>query len=203
MNYKKCTRMALDIASFRDRGLKLILAMSILIMLATTVSSALAFDGNRKGFVAGFGVGGSPLAHWSSPSLSGKVTEQGAAGELLLGYAWDNANILAWNSAYCLYSTSKLKNSTILQGVDNIRWYHYWGKDKPTFYTVVGIGLSSLGTEYTDFNGSGFGYCVGFGKEILKQVQIGTYVIGGHTSSDAGVKANHFAVLILVSLIAY
>ncbi|HVP07683.1 MAG TPA: hypothetical protein VMS71_07570 [Candidatus Acidoferrum sp.] len=177
------------------------IVIAAILLAASGVSNA--FDGARKGFVAGAGVGIAPRAHWSSSLLNINASEFGVGGELILGYAWDNRNMLVYDGAGCLFTTSQLVHGTTVQGIDAVRWYHYWGKGPRQFFTALGVGSTMFATQYCGVDGSGFGYSLGVGRELFKQVQAGVYLLGGRTSNDYGLKASHLDVLVLLTIIAY
>ncbi len=162
-----------------------------------------AFDGARKGFVAGIGLGYAPSAHWSSAPLGLSVSESGVGAEFLIGYAWNNQNMLVYSASGCLFTTSEFEHGATIQGIDAVRWYHYWGNKSRPFFTALGVGYTVFATQYCDIDGEGFGYSLGVGKELFKQVQAGVYLTGGHTSNDYGVKASHLDILVLITIIAY
>lgn len=174
-----------------------------LIYIMLLSAPADAFDGKLKGFVAGFGLGAAPTAHWSSSQVAEDITETGYAGEMLIGYAWDDNNVLVYDGSGAMYYHTDVDRVWIMQGIDAVRWYHYWGNQKHRYFTAAGLGAFFLGTNYCNVYGEGIGYSLGVGREVFKQVQAGLYVMGGHTSNSYGVKANHFVVSLLVTIVAY
>jgi hypothetical protein len=179
----------------------LLISATLLVML--TVIPGHAFDGKRKGFVAGIGLGFTPASHWSTSNDWFNVTENGLAGNGLIGYAWDNSNMIVYEGNGSMYKTSSLNDKWVIQGLDGPRWYHYWGAGDNRFFTVVGVGMMILATQYCDIDGRGFGVSTGLGLELTKQVQVGAYFIGGHTSNDYGIKANHEMLTLVVTMVAY
>jgi hypothetical protein len=179
------------------------LAVAALFLTLVLPSVAHAFDGNRKGFVLGFGLGVTPVARLTVKNTSIDETRQGTSLGILIGYAWDNRNMLVYEGSGTIYSSSSVPDSYVIQMLDAFRWYHYWGAEKARFFTMVGVGEMVLGTEYTHIDGTGFGYCAGVGYEIFKQVQISFNYQGGHTSNEYGVKANLHHLYFMAQVVAY
>lgn len=161
------------------------------------------FDGNRKGLVAGFGVGIAPYSHFRISQLRADVTELGYTGEFVLGYGWNDRNVIAYNSTGCLYTTDDLAHVTIFQRFVGIRWYHYCSGANRPYFVSLGVGVFFLGVKYDNVRGNGFGWNVGIGKELLKHAQAGFYVMGGRTSNKYSVRANNVNAMFQVTLLAY
>ncbi|PWB74127.1 hypothetical protein C3F09_04390 [candidate division GN15 bacterium] len=179
-----------------------ILRLTTLLVIAFCATTH-AFDGKRKGFVAGFGLGFTPIASLSADRLGIETTKSGFGANMLAGYAWDDRNMIVYEGSGCLSKVSELGSSYVLQGLNGVGWYHYWGNSNRRVFTSVGIGLMVFSTEHWNVDGHGFGYSAGVGYEFLKQLQVGLYYAGGHTSNDYGVSANHTVLNLLVTLVAY
>ena len=82
---------------------------SLTVILAFVLAgSALGFDGNRKGFVLGGGLGFAPLVHWelaSSPSSDVSEGKAGAAVQILIGGAFDEHNMLVYEAKIAAISS--------------------------------------------------------------------------------------------------
>jgi hypothetical protein len=180
---------------------KCLLFLLVLLLAIPSVSSA--FDGKRKGFLAGVGLGAAPIAHWSSESEDLDVDEVGFSANALLGYGWDSRNAIVYEGNGGIYRASALRDSWVTQGLDAIKWYHYWGAGDREFFSCVGIGLWAFGTQYRNIDGDGFGYTAGVGYEFLKHFQVGLYYLGGDTSNEDDVEATHSVVTLLVTVIGY
>lgn len=170
------------------------------------VSTGYSFDGNRKGFVAGLGIGVSPVAHWTIDNSSVKVDEVGLGINGMLGYAWDDRNMLVGENNISLYNTEEIGGTRVVQGWSGVSWYHYWGSSKRKPFTMVGLGLMTFSTEYANIQGNGYGFVAGAGLELFKQVQIGAYYSGGRTSDTYNgekLKASHGLLNLLVTMVAY
>ena len=75
--------------------MKKFMCVLIALALALPVTSS-AFDGNRKGFVLGGGLGVAPYAKWGIKDTPFSTSNVGAGGSLFLGYAWNEMNMMVW-----------------------------------------------------------------------------------------------------------
>jgi hypothetical protein len=178
-------------------------SVTMVLVILLGVSSGYAFDGKRKGFVLGFGLGVAPTAKWTNNLRIGDVSGTGYSVNFLIGYAWNDRNMLVYEAKGVMFKSSSLNDKYSIQGLDCAQWYHYWGMNKRKLFTSVGLGRMILGTQYCDIDGEGLGYSIGGGYEFMKQVQIGLFYMGGHTSNDLGLKANHYMLNVLITVVAY
>ncbi len=88
----------------------IIVAHVLIIFLS---SSAYGFDGARKGFVLGGGLGFSPA------SYSPYQTNAGAGAQFLIGYAWDTSNMIVYEGNATGY---EIYNETRSQGFNGASW---------------------------------------------------------------------------------
>lgn len=171
----------------------LLTCLSVILFSAT----ASAFDGNRQGFVMGFGLGVSPISHWNVESLSRSGTEQGTAGGIVLGYAWNNRNVIAYVSNVNFFYSENRKILVCSHAVSAVTWYHYFKDSKHSWYFKGGLGRAYVGSRYSDVGGAGFGIVVGTGVELFKQVELGTNLFYG-TGKDTG---SHSASVVSLSFV--
>jgi len=180
-----------------------IIAMAIL-MLPLTSS---AFNGLRKGFVLGGGLGFSPISRWSAGTFD--ESSAGLALNLIIGYAWDEQNMLVYEGNVTAYSTAYLGNQalfepspTISQGFNGASWYHYFGPVGQSFFTVAGLGFYVFQVEDYDANDLGGGYLLGGGYEFTRHVQVAGYFSGGQTKVSGGT-FGHNHVSVVVNAVAF
>jgi hypothetical protein len=184
------------------------LGMTAIIAILVLSTATHAFDGKRKGFVAGLGGGVAPVIHWSSDYLSSDVNESGYGVNFLIGYAWNDKNIITYEGIAWLYELPQSSSEFSIYALDGARWYHYYGKQRRLF-TSLGVGWFLGGDDGEDFEISGYGYTAGVGYEFLRQLQVGVYYIGAHKSSNSStvddfkVETNHSVLAVLVTLVAY
>lgn len=186
---------------FRQKSNSICLVIATVIVASVISSTAFAFDGHRKGFVMGLGLGGSPSVHWSASKFGLSGTESSWATGPLLGYSWNNANMLVLASDnYFSTENGEVYTTLLLRGVS---WYHYYGATHRGFYTKFGIGHLYVGTKYFDIGGSGFGVVIGGGYEFSKHLQFGVAFARGSGSDRGSISASGRGISFMVSAIAY
>jgi hypothetical protein len=182
---------------------KLSLAVVLVLLLATPASG---FDGLRKGFVLGAGVGLAPTASWNMKG-GGDDSSVGGGFHFLIGYAWDEFNMIVYEGNVAVYST--LLDATATQGINSATWYHYFGPQGQSWFTAAGLGFYDFSTTrvtseaiLTDNTNPGAALLVGGGFEFSRHVQAGVYVSVGKTSKEK-TDWNHTHVNVLVSAVAF
>jgi len=186
---------------------KLIMSVTVMAILLSS-SSAFGFNGLRKGFVLGGGLGFSPVSKWEADVPLGPFgtvgldeSKAGVGVNILIGYAWDEFNMIVYEGNVTGYS-SDLADQTLTQGFNGAAWYHYFGPAGKSAFTTLGLGVYSFDGEDTDAADPGFGIMIGGGYEFSRHWQFGGYVGFGRTS-DAGVDIEHAHVNILLSVVAF
>ena len=202
---------------------KRLTTIGIIAVIALTCSNAWGFDGLRKGFVLGGGLGFSPSSKWSGPLITAidnntnavfiEVIEESKAGiavNLLVGYAWDEQNMLVYEfNASAYQSDIFIGDRVISQGFSGAAWYHYFGSMGSTLFSVLGIGIFTFELQDADSNDPGIGGMVGGGYEFSNHWQVGAYVSAGKTSDAlknffVGIDDwSHVQVNVLVNAIAF
>jgi hypothetical protein len=171
----------------------------VLIVLLST--STFAFDGNRKGFVLGGGLGFALQGKYSFDAIDFEEDGSGLALNLVIGGAFDERNMLVYEGNVMGY-TSDLFDRLITQGFNGASWYHYFGETGRSFYSTLGIGFYVFEMEDFDSNDPGFGLLLGGGYEFAKHWQVGAYYSYGKTS-DAGFDFTHHHINLLFTGIAF
>ncbi len=174
---------------------KQILVCLFLIVLMS--STAFAFDGNRKGFVLGGGIGFSPQGKWTFDALDYDESGAGLAFHFIIGGGLNERNLLVYEGNVMAY-TSDLFDQTIAQGFNGASWYHYFGNLGRSFFTTVGLGFYVFDVDEFDSNDPGFGMLLGGGYEFARHWQAGAYFSFGKTS-DAGFDFTHHHINFLIS----
>ena len=172
-----------------------------LFLLVLMSSTAFAFDGNRKGFVLGGGIGFAPQGKWTFDALGIDEDGAGLGLNLIIGGAFTEHDMLVYEGNVMGY-TSDLFNKTISQGFNGASWYHYFGKTGRSLYSTLGLGFYVFDVEDLDSNDPGFGLLLGGGYEFAKHWQVGAYYSYGQTS-DAGFDFTHHHINILITGIAF
>lgn len=182
-----------------------VVTLVAILCLAATTS---AFNGQRKGFVLGGGLGIAVTSKYSVDFdwgwLGNYSVDQSGAGiglNFIIGGAFDEKNMLVYEGNVSGWKDDLL-NENISQGFNGAAWYHYYGQTGKSAFTAVGLGFYVFQAEHYDNNDPGFGMLLGGGYEFAKHWQVGGYVSFGKTSSG-GVDFDHDHVSVLVSGIAF
>jgi hypothetical protein len=178
--------------------------------LLFVAAQAEAFEGYRRGFVLGGGLGFTPSSSWSGPVLvpgSGVVdvdeTQSGPALNLIVGGGLDEQNLLVFEVNGVRYTSNELAGTPrITQAFAGPAWYHYYGPMGRTFYTAVGMGLMTFEPEDDPGNDAGLGFLFGAGYEFAPHWQFGTYLSVGE-SSFGGSNYDHSQVSVLLGGVAF
>lgn len=181
------------------------LVVGLVVLIAVPAS---AFDGKRKGFVLGGGLGAAPNASWDAdPAFTSGLPENhvGLGANFLIGYAWDEFNMIVAEGNGAAFKTD-YRDADAFQGFGGVAFYHYFGPCGAAFFGTIGVGSYAFDWE-TEGGGSGsldpgFGLLMGAGYEFTRHVQGGAYFGYGKTS-EPYIDYTHWHVNILVSAVAF
>lgn len=185
--------------------------LSLVVMVAVVVactSGAQAFDGQRKGFVLGGGLGIAPVASWDSGFPLFEESKAGLGLNILIGYAWDEQNMIVYEGNGVGYK-SDFGDANITQMFNGAVWYHYFGPKGKSFFTSAGLGVYQFVFEFqsgsfsaSGSNDVGGAILLGAGYEFSPHYQVAAYVSSGKTS-EPGFDYDHTHVSILFSAVAF
>ena len=189
---------------------RLLIALSL--MIAVLVCSASGFDGKRKGFVLGGGLGIMPGSSWSLDTFDvriGFLTEPpidenktGMGMNLRIGFAWNESNMVVFESNLSRYNSDILRNRIVIQGFSGPTLYHHFGRVGKSFFVAAGLGFYFFDVDDFEAFDPGLGLLVGGGLEFARHIQMAGYFASGKTS-DNGVDYGHSHFSILVSAVAF
>lgn len=157
----------------------------LMLLLLASTASARIFDGKRKGFVLGGGLGFAPVIKWTETTyeafgrgFEASDKEAGMGVNLAIGYAWSKSNMIVYEINAAGYKT-KIEyynsDSTASQGMDGFLWYHYFGTPGRSLYTITGIGFYQLKVDGHPSDVVGQALLLGGGFELARHCQIGVY----------------------------
>jgi hypothetical protein len=178
-------------------------AIAVFMLASILSSTASAFDGHRKGFVMGFGLGVSQLAYGNVSGLGESKKVFGRGSNLLIGYAWNNANMLVLSGDY--RNDWFADDVFLIEGtaIEGISWYHYWGGKHARWFSRVCVGELFVASDYRNVGGVGLGILAGGGYELFKQVQLGANFFGGKVSEAGKRSATAYSMTVVATIIAY
>ncbi len=186
----------------------LLLAIGLLMLSAVSTE---AFDGKRKGFVVGGGLGIAANSHWEIENTPVSEDKAGLGLNILIGYAWDERNMIVYEGNVSAYSSEVassagaffgLGDQTITQGFNGAAWYHYYGDQGKSFFTAFGLGVYVFDVQDFDANDPGAGVLLGIGYEFARHWQAAVYASAGKTT-DAGIDFKQSHVNVVIDLIAF
>ncbi len=136
--------------------------------LLVLASQLAAFDGQRKGFILGGGVGYGSL-QWNAPFTD--FNKGAVATNFVIGYAPSNSLEIYYTNNICFFSSEGSDNYIGLTGAGVTKYLKPEGKG---LYFLGGIGVSVLKTYSGDYQGtdSGFGALAGIGYDVAKHFRI-------------------------------
>lgn len=175
---------------------------AVIVLAVATPSHA--FNGKRKGFVLGGGLGVAPLARIEVGSYD--ESRVGVASNFLIGYGWDEQNLLVFEGNGTSYKPDAGPDAMFSQGFGGPAFYHYFKPAAPTFFTVAGVGFYSFWYDIEDgeedSNDSGLGLMGGVGYEFSRHWQVSLVVNGGKTDGPSN-DATHLNVEVLIGGVAF
>jgi hypothetical protein len=174
--------------------------------------SALGFDGDRKGFILGGGIGFAPISKWSVDvdffdiNVGNAEEEEPAfAVHIMIGGAFDEHNMLVYEGNATGFK-SKLLDESISQGFSGAVWYHYFGQPGKTLFTALGLGVHVFQVGDYDAASPGGSLLLGAGYEFARHWQAGAYLSFGKSSdSGMGLEADfeHTQLSFTISTVAF
>ena len=191
-----------------------VLVLSAIFLLGMN-SVAGAFDGHRKGFLLGFGLGFCPIAtsSHSNEGVSFKESGSGLASSFQMGYGWNEINTIVLDVNITKFSGGLYDGRTSSQSLSGLAWYHYYGEKGKAFFTTLGVGFMSHDLEGSYISirfgpidpepkpvrprDDGPGVLLGGGYEFSPHWQIGGFLSSGKTSSGSTDFSHaHFSVMV-------
>ena len=183
-----------------------IFGIALLILLCAT--NVNAFDGQRKGFVLGGGLGIAPSVTWDSGLPGFEESKAGLGLNIMLGYAWDERNMIVYEGNGAGFQ-SDFGNAQITQMFNGAAWYHYFGPKGKSFFTSVGVGVYQFMFEFqsgsftaSGSNDVGGAILLGVGYEFSPHYQVAAYVSAGKTS-EPGFEYDHSHVSVVFNAVAF
>jgi len=179
-------------------------------------TSASAFDGNRKGFILGGGLGLGLTSFTQTVEFMGMSTTSdrenkfavmtdfkigyGATEQVLVYYT----NKVSWFSLENVYGD----NVIIVNGVGGVGMTYFFQPVTPSPYIMGGLGLSTWNAPFEEGSEAwyGFGLAVGAGYEFSRHYSIEVNLTWGEPGKEVGgVKAssNALSLMVTINALAY
>ena len=194
--------------------MKLFGVLTVLLFVMFLAVSANAFDYERKGFVIGVGAGYSPLmkGSWGEPAVDFD-DQSGLAVDFLIGYAWNNRNMLLYlvsgggyeDTLNVYYGGTLIHQNEIQysQGFSGVAFRHYFSAEDRSLFATVGLGFEVWVPSELDYCHRGIGFLLGGGYEFIKHFQISGNYSFGYTQSKIDFDYNHSQITLTLTGVLY
>ncbi len=172
-------------------------------------SSALGFDGQRKGFVLGGGLGGTYASYQNKDVTIGwygsgghlKESGPGFAANMVIGGGLDDRNVLALEINGVGYGDQDSGHS-MGQGFIGPVWYLYFRPSGRSFFTTVGFGTSFYRYENRPRIKTDVGVLLGVGLSSGGPLQVGFYYASTTGMTSSG-NLSHRELNVILTYVAF
>ena len=161
-------------------------------LLVAAAPSAGAFDGDRKGFVLGGGIGGgaASLEQEITGTLSGsgaKETKGTFVTDFRIGGAF-NENWMLYYDNQVWWGSAEFKSGTqtFALGIGLVGLSYYFTAGAPSWYLVGSVGVSTFGPSDDYGAQSGFGISGGAGYEFAPHWSAEAVIGWGNPKEESG-----------------
>jgi len=192
-------------------------------LLLVAVTALFSFDGKKKGFLLGFGVGGASVAYsqtveYAGQSFDSPTESVGAfATDFKMGYAPTNNLEIYYTNQVAWFTMRNGLNEdvTIADGVSGVGISYFFSQSptdptfRPSLFFSVGVGLSAWDTPLEEEAGDpsiGVGSFFGVGCEVVKHHRVSLNLfVNNPTLVESGVTltTNSTAILLTYGLMAF
>lgn len=189
---------------------KVTIAVIAALLTVWSASDISAFDGERKGFVLGFGIGPAvtsftqTLAYQCQEVTSDRENKFGLGTDFRIGYAPSNRLMIYYTNKVTWLSIENALNEDVIivNGVGLLGVSYYFKPEKPSLYLTGTLGLSTWGDYQEIGDGwSGFGIGAGVGYELARYWSVeGNLIYGKPGDSEMGLDVHTNALGFMVTL---
>jgi len=190
-----------------------VLAIIVVLAIATNVY---AWDGQRKGFVLGFGLGGGYTSFTQTVEFMGisetsdRENKFGLNTDFKIGYAPSNQFLIYWMSNVNWFGLENIlgDNVTIANGVGGIGITYYFSPADKSAFIRGGIGGSTWMAPFDSDIDTWYGLGVvgGFGYEFAKHWSIEAVVMWNNPSTEElgiDMKTDAFSFAVTLNILGY
>ncbi|MFZ1946098.1 MAG: hypothetical protein WAW06_00960 [bacterium] len=194
-------------------------AIVALALILVVTATSFAFDGNRKGFVIGFGAGLGYTSHKNSvehltegTTSFERLTHTGAATDIRVGYGFSEGVILYYvNKVNWLKAEWEWledgKEYTTAVGIGGVGVSYYLDPESPLYLTAALPVAGWIGPFENNMDTlGGLGFSAGAGYELAKHLSVEAQLFYGRPSDNKEpltYKSNMFGMMITVNGLLY
>ena len=182
--------------------------VSILVfVLCSSASSAVAWDGQRKGFTLGIGVGGGVTSYTQKVVTlkSDQETEFGVQADFKIGYAPSNQVNIFYTCKESWFGMKNLRDEhvTIGSSVTAAAVTYYMSPEVSSWFVTGGLGLAGWSTRLESDARTyyGIGLIVGGGYEFSRHWYVEADLTWGQTSDkEDGIEVSTDALTFMITI---
>lgn len=177
--------------------------LTVVCMIILSYSNLYSFDGERKGFILGGGIGAGYLSNSTSFNSNSNTDSRAVfLTNFKIGYAPSNTLEIYYLSKVSWWGESDI---TFTLGLSAVATTFYFDKTTETGWSISGgIGLSTLSAPFEVGleSSNGFGLFAGGGYEFSSHWNIELDLLYS-TITDGGADLNSFGVQLTVNVLAF
>ena len=185
----------------------------IIFLILIVSSNVSAWDGERKGFILGAGLGTGFVSHTQKAKGCKSIDESNIGFSIngKIGYAPNNYLMIYNMGPGTFFKNIHIlddKKRMIVSGINGLGISYYFNKTAPSPYIMGGIGISIWRAEFEpdidDLEGTGF--IIGGGYEYKSRFSIEGHFSWANASkeiSETDYKAKFFSINITLNVIGY
>ncbi len=174
------------------------------------VSGASAFDGERGGFVLGFGAGvgltsfTQTIDDFDGAATSDRQNEFSLGSDFKIGGGIGDRFLLYYVNriAWLNVDNDLYRNEMIVNGVGLLGASYYFQETAPSWYVLGLLGISTWGSLDEGDSEAGFGVGAGAGWEFTRHWSVEATINWGKPSED-WVETNAVSFLVTINGLAY
>ena len=197
--------------------MRLRIVVFTLLLVMTIAMGSQAFNGERKGFVLGGGLGLGSTSYTQTLEMNGQSATSDREGkgaintDFRIGYAPNNQLSIIYDSKVAWFGFTNAYNEdvTVSSGASSIALNYYLNPVSPSTYFSGGIAIATWSLpfeEHAPDPWSGFGIHGGIGYEFSRHFSGEFNLVYGHPGTEeSGLKvhANVVSVMLTFNAIAY
>lgn len=177
-----------------------------------SAASSLAFDGQRKGFILGGGIGFGMASYTQTVNdeTSDRENKGAVITDFKIGFAANEQTEIYYTSKVSWFSLKNVfdETVTIANGIGAVGVSYSLKTYAPTWFLTGGLGLSSWDAPFESNSDAwiGFGLFAGAGYEFSKHYGVEFDILYGKPSTSVGgndASTNALAVKATINALAY
>jgi len=193
------------------RSLTYVLIPALLLFSAVPAG---AFDGKRKGFVLGVGLGPGVSSYTQELSVSGlgsatsnRETKVGVSTDFRIGFGPTEQVLVVYDNKvnWIPFDNALGNHVTIADGISSLAVSYYLAQSAPCGFLTGGLGAAGWSTPFESNSSSsvGFGMFVGGGYEFTKLWNLeGSLGFGSPSDTEQGLKLTTLTTTFRVTISA-